>query len=298
MKALFPHPTVHAYMTGTTSRQPLTRMKHFLALLSVMLAQHAGPLSVWAAFSDHAAAQFSDITNTETNRWSYRFKPDSATRDGNYPRFTQHGGTGKVYSPLGKDLSMWSGSGSSGALWMGMQNTGVAQVAGGSPDGLIFPSGEILAHPERTGLVALTWLSATTTVVNIRFRFADQQDDPACGNGIGWFVESGTNLLASGSIDPAGDTGLTDLHNVIVHAGDRIHFIVAALGDDSCDATLIQATVTEPVDDALYDAAADLLADETLAGAQNGTNGVWIYAGYDPSVIQFTPFTRAQHLDN
>src|SRR6185503_1467486 len=101
--------------------QPAIRMKHFLALLSVLLCQHAVPNPVWGAFSHNAAAEFSDTSNNETTRWSYRFKSGSATRDGNYTRFAQHGGTGNIYSPLGTDLSVWSGSGNSGAPWMGMQ---------------------------------------------------------------------------------------------------------------------------------------------------------------------------------
>ena len=48
----------------------------------------------------------------------------------------------------------------------------------------------------------------------------------------------------------------------------------------------------------IYDAAAALLADETLPGAENGRNGVWTYGGYDPTLRVFTPFTAAEHLNN
>ncbi|MBL9169632.1 MAG: lamin tail domain-containing protein [Verrucomicrobiales bacterium] len=54
----------------------------------------------------------------------------------------------------------------------------------------------------------------------------------------------------------------------------------------------------EPATNAIYQASIDLLADESLPGAENGSNGVWTYGGYNPSLTQFTPFTADQHLDN
>jgi len=48
----------------------------------------------------------------------------------------------------------------------------------------------------------------------------------------------------------------------------------------------------------MYDAAAALLADETLPGAENGHNGVWTYGGYNPTLTVFTPFTAAEHVNN
>jgi hypothetical protein len=53
-----------------------------------------------------------------------------------------------------------------------------------------------------------------------------------------------------------------------------------------------------PATNATYRASTDLLADESLPGAENGSNGVWTYGGYNPSLTQFTPFTADQHLDN
>ena len=48
----------------------------------------------------------------------------------------------------------------------------------------------------------------------------------------------------------------------------------------------------------LYDAAADMVADEFRPGSGNGRNGVWTYGGYNPSLKIFTSFTTAQHVES
>ena len=75
----------------------------------------------------------------------------------------------------------------------------------------------------------------------------------------------------------------------------RAHSPVGAFLALVCIVLLAQAEASATI---VYDAAAALVADETVPGAENGRNGVWTYGGYNPSLKVFTSFTAAQHINH
>ena len=74
--------------------------------------------------------------------------------------------------------------------------------------------------------------------------------------------------------------------------------LITSLASPLCTAVATAAAGNSPATNAIYHASSDLLADESLPGAENGANGIWTYGGYNPALTQFTPFTAEQHVNN
>src|SRR5205823_1249298 len=146
-----------------------------------------------------AARDFSNSRNTDDSVWSYRYKAD-AVRDGNYPLLAEFDPTFSVSPGLTwvpENPGFWGNPGSF-TPWLGVNETGADVSA--VEEGVIFPSGSMMAHPPSGGLAVLSWRSPSDAEVRIDFSFTDA--DAGGGNGIRWFVErnAGADTLASGEV--------------------------------------------------------------------------------------------------
>ena len=127
---------------------------------------------------------------------------------------------------------------------LGYNATGVEQTVDQHP----FPANVIGAHPSTSESVTVGWRSPVSGQVSVAGTIADL--DPKWGNGVKWYLQKGSDTLASGSIANGGSqqlsqgTGGASLASLPVSAGDFLYVIVDANGDNDCDLTQIDLTIT------------------------------------------------------
>jgi hypothetical protein len=206
------------------------------ATVPIQLASHADAATIY-----DPVAQFSTSQNTNTSLWSYRY--DSTARDGSYNLFPTFDIDPTFFAP---PVGTWHGVGRYPFVGVNTGSPAVYQL--GPP--ATWPSNTIVMHPGDTpgtnALVAVSWLSPTTTVVDLTFRFFDI--DPNGGNGVSWFVDLGgaSGEQDSGSFANGGDSGVLSVFGVSVLAGQRINFVVTSPdGNHLFDATGFTATITD-----------------------------------------------------
>jgi hypothetical protein len=115
--------------------------------------------------------------------------------------------------------------------------------------GYVWKANTINAHPYGSKNVVAGWSSPVTGVVSITGAVTDLNSQ--YGNGVKWYVQKGTTVLASGAIPNGGaqqlsqGTGGASLASVPVTADDFIYLIVDADGDFYCDSTQLDFTITQ-----------------------------------------------------
>ena len=203
----------------------------------------AGCLSRAQANSYDAVTDFSTTTNTNTSTWSYRYSP-TTVRDGNYLLLPTYA-PWSSWTPTNPEAWV-SPSGDIPVIGVNQTGSNVTH-AGAFP--FTWPNGTMLVHPGPGEDVVLSWLSPSTSLININFSFSSL--DPNGGNGVAWFVEknSGLDTLSSGSYADGGTSGNMSLSGIPVIAGDRINFIVDANGDFFFDSTKLTAMISNSVPD-------------------------------------------------
>lgn len=113
--------------------------------------------------------------------------------------------------------------------------------------GVNWPSQRIRVHPSTTELVIVGWRSPVNGEVAITGG-ADDMDDSA-GNGINWFIDKGSQNLASGSFENGGTQifqqgdGGANLASVHVTEGEFIYFVVDPRGDYTFDSTQLDISI-------------------------------------------------------
>jgi hypothetical protein len=244
------------------------KRRHALTKFGAGLAGMAFTCSVTAQTYD-LTADFSSNENPN-GPWSYRYKPGT-TRDGDYYLLPAYGPADGSWSPV--NPGSWSQFGNGGVPLVGVNQTG-SDVTYASP-AFVWPNGTMHVHPGNLDLVIVSWLSASTSHLNINFSFSSL--NPTCGNGIEWYVEmnNSTNTLSSGSYSSGGTSGPITLTGIPVGPGDRINFIVDPNGDYGCDSTLVTATIDAHTAQT-YDVAVDF-------SAVSNPNGPWSY-GYSTNL--------------
>jgi len=203
----------------------------------------ASCLSHARATTYDAVTDFSTTTNTNTSTWSYRYST-TTVRDGNYLLLPTYG-PWTNWTPTNPQA--WrSPTGDVPVIGVNQTGSDATFVPGPGSGPFVWPNGTMLAHPEGGELAVLSWLSPSTSLININFSFSSL--DPNGGNGVSWFVEenSGLTTLAMGSYADGGASGNLSLSGIPVMAGDRINFIVDPNGDFFFDSTKITATITTP----------------------------------------------------
>lgn len=177
-------------------------------------------------------------TNSNPNgAWSYRYKPGSDVRDGNYTLFA---GKFRATSGVWVGVPGWQAAdGASITLPIIAKNFNSTTVTSGSA---VVAPGSSFLHPGEPGLAVVQWTAPITDQYTVRYRFKDL--DNGGGNGINWFVDKGGSTVASGSIANGGDTGEAFAGPIQMNMGESLNFVVDRNGSYSWDATRVQATIT------------------------------------------------------
>ncbi|HTU19960.1 MAG TPA: protein kinase [Gemmataceae bacterium] len=159
----------------------------------------------------------------------------------------------------------------------------------------------IAVHPTPTQFVAVVWKSPLKGKVRIRAKIAHA--NPACGNGVAWWLEhrraDRAAFLAEGAVDRGKETEVRP-KELKVGKGDLITLAVDPRdGNHVCDLTEISFTITETDKPGrVWDLASDV-ADNVLAGNphadKRGNADVWRFVcGHTREVWQvaFSPDGR------
>jgi len=92
----------------------------------------------------------------------------------------------------------------------------------------IWPDNTLWMHPDgfgNAGLAVLSWLAPADGVADLAFTLSDM--DPAGGDGVNWYIDlrdSAGNLDSGFLLNNS--SGLRQIHDVIVLAGDRINLVI------------------------------------------------------------------------
>ncbi len=182
---------------------------------------------------------FSTTANTDANTWSYRWK-NGLGRDGDYSLLTD------LISDSNwvPQVPTWTNSGSVLPI-VGINDTGEQATWIGNPSTFFWLENTVHMHPDVDKLAIVSWLSPADALVDISFRFTDV--DPGGGDGVDWFVDLGSSdgQIQAGTLANGGDSGIRTEDRILVHAGERINFIVGpGSGNDfTFDSTRLGATI-------------------------------------------------------
>jgi hypothetical protein len=145
------------------------------------------------------------------------------------------------------------------------------------------PPHRVTVHPTPTEFVAAAWKSPLDGTVRVAAKVAHAH--PACGNGVGWWLEhrrgDKASALVEGAVTVGGQAQVAP-RTLKVAKGDILFLAVDARdGDHSCDLTEITLTVTETDKPGrTWDLAGDV-ADSVLDGNphadKHGNKGVWSF---------------------
>jgi hypothetical protein len=178
-------------------------------------------------------------TNSNPNGpWSYRYKPASDTRDGNYTVLP-----GQYRPTSGVILTGWALDAAGTVPGVSKNFYATPQSSGSFTIG----PGEAYVHPGNPGLVVVQWTAPVSGRYAVRYRFKDEDNGGTLpnSNGIKWYVDKGNSSVVSGSITNGGDTGECFAGPVLMNAGECLNFVVDRnVVSYFNDATRLQATIT------------------------------------------------------
>ena len=171
--------------------------------------------------------------------WYYMSGPESRTVEAYalLPNFNPNA--------LGRGLQQWYTTQSS--LPTITYNSSSDPVMNGTE---IFPPHGVNVHPGPSSLAVIGWRSPISGRVAIAGSVTDL--NPACGDGVRWYIDHGTTNLASGAIPRAGAQDFRDgivsssLSRIEVQAGDFVYFAVHQGRDYLCDNTGLRISIFAP----------------------------------------------------
>jgi hypothetical protein len=141
----------------------------------------------------------------------------------------------------------------------------------------------VTVHPTPTEFVAAVWKSPLDGTVRVSAKVAHAH--PACGNGVGWWLEhrrgDRASALAEGAVRVGGEAPVTP-RSLKVARGDLVMLAIDARdGDHSCDLTEITLNISETDKPGrTWDLAGDV-ADSVLDGNphadRHGNKEVWSF---------------------
>jgi len=115
--------------------------------------------------------------------------------------------------------------------------TDATQFPFGPP--LAFPPHSLVMHPAPDRFAIVAWRSPVRGAVNVTGSFTHLN---VCGNGVLWFVDKGTDTLASGDIFENGES--FNLPRIRVSQGQVLYFVLDPKdGNYFCDSTLLDVTI-------------------------------------------------------
>jgi hypothetical protein len=168
--------------------------------------------------------------------WSLR-QSQSLQRDGNYPLL-------RLYSSRfgSSGLTAWHGNNPGSCVRL--PAIGVNTTAKALPlcTGTV-PGSAAFVVPSAAHMPVVAWTSPYDGAVTISHD-AVSDIDRSCGDGVDYYVDSGTAQLASVAVGNGGGTTLPSM-DVPVKKGQSLYFIVDAgpNHNSSCDATQLQITI-------------------------------------------------------
>jgi hypothetical protein len=187
---------------------------------------------------DSAVDDFNKATNTDGQRWTYRYAND-LVRDGDYALLDTFG----QLQSMSPKLDIWV-LGNIPYPGVGVNDTGVAAQWLGNQFAFSFPDAHVFLHPGNLGLAVLTWQSPFAGVVGIDLTVWDV--DPNGGDGVNWYLDRGdsTGNIAGGTVIN-NSTGPMQ-YNVAVGVGDKIHLVIDPRGSYQFDTTAVTMNITVP----------------------------------------------------
>jgi hypothetical protein len=108
-------------------------------------------------------------------------------------------------------------------------------------EGFDVPPKTLDMHPGTDRFAIVAWKSPLNGTVRIEGAFGDLH--AACGNGVLWSVDRGSETLKAGDL-PNGATQSFSLADVTVTTNDVLYFIVDPKDDFMCDSTRLDVTIT------------------------------------------------------
>jgi hypothetical protein len=215
-------------------------MKHRFLNLCILVAGSClsgGSLlgQAWNFETDYAASGLAGAGGVNpSSPWSLRFQSSGAEteRNGNYALLTGH--TDALFGVSGLDA--WQRNSGGGNPWIGVN------LSGGDPFGFL-PAGVSFVLPSSPTIGVIGWTAPSSGLFNVSYNFTDLQPG---GNGSDVYVARNASDLWSGGIGDLGTSGMGQLANLSLNAGDSIYWIVGAGagGDNAADAMRVQAMVT------------------------------------------------------
>ena len=141
------------------------------------------------------------------------------------------------------DLNFYTGSG--GVPLIGYNGTGTIYTTGA----ITWPANTVDLHPGPSQMGVIAWRSPMNGYISIAGGVSD--NDPACGDGILWFIDKNSTNLASGGYPNGGSqtfangtiTSGARLDLVAVNTGDTLYFDVHPNGNYYCDSTRVDISV-------------------------------------------------------
>ena len=98
-----------------------------------------------------------------------------------------------------------------------------------------------LVHPGQDTPVIVRWKSPVTGIVNIAGTISSI--DPTCGDGVGWSIENGADIIRSGIL-PNGEGAAFFATDISITAGASLYFIVNMNGSTYCDSSAWDLIIT------------------------------------------------------
>jgi hypothetical protein len=128
--------------------------------------------------------------------------------------------------------------------WVGADDAGGGlsfPIVGVKGDGTASSQG--FAHPSNTRAAVIAWRSPIDASVRITGSVSDA--DAAAGDGVAWVLRSGTETLASGTIQNGGTIGRFRVSDVAVKIGDACYLKIAPRRDNAADSTSFSLRIAE-----------------------------------------------------
>jgi hypothetical protein len=180
-----------------------------------------------------------------SNVWEFKGSPDLTRDPANYYTLSNFDPASSGYP----GLNFWSGTyydPSSGGYFpaIGFNASGATRILLGH---ITIPVNTVDVHPGPSQLGVIAWHSPLNGYVSITGGVAD--NDPACGDGIVWYVDKNATALASGSYANGGSqtfvsgTGGANLNAVAVSTSDVIYLAIGPNTSHICDNGRVDFTI-------------------------------------------------------
>ncbi|MGI8603921.1 MAG: DUF1549 and DUF1553 domain-containing protein [Verrucomicrobiales bacterium] len=102
------------------------------------------------------------------------------------------------------------------------------------------PARAVSFHPGPKTPVSLSWRAPVEGSAEVTVQLADA--DPTCGNGIGWELRHGADVIRKGEMDNAGQATI-EVPSTPLKSGSLLQLVISPRGDYSCDSTRVEMTV-------------------------------------------------------